>query len=372
MASGVNFLRPQQVLSETRVIKGVSVVTMGEAEGHGVHLDEDFLDAVTRLGQAADVTGVKSRFGHPNMCNEALGTYIGRFHNFRRDGSQVRADLFISDTADSSPKGKLGTYVLEMAEKESDAFGTSIVFKPGRRYRRDEDGVKVYAPGSELDEGELSAGSEVEYSSIGDVEFVECFKLRATDVVDEAAANEGLFGNDIYADGELAAVVTEMLDTNPRILELARNHPEVVTEFMNRYEVNRATPRTTKETQMSEQASGEAPQPNTPAPEASAPEPATPETPETQPELNAQDGNDELSEYRRSVTEFGVEATETAWNEGTGYAGAQAIALNALREENEALAKKLSAKDNKSEGAEPTALGEGTGKPGTIFKGHRK
>ena len=109
---------------EQGVIEGFSVNTKGEAKGHGVHLDDDFLDAVVEFGNSKR-QGVKMRFGHPNMCSTALGTFLGRAKNFRRVGDIVKADAFMSNTAKETPGGDLYSYVFDIAENEPDMFGTS-------------------------------------------------------------------------------------------------------------------------------------------------------------------------------------------------------------------------------------------------------
>ena len=84
------------------IIKNASVVTAGEAEGHGIYLDQNFVEDVVRLGNEYK-QGLKSRFGHPTLSNEALGTYLGRFKNFRVNGNKAVADLYLDDVAKKSP-----------------------------------------------------------------------------------------------------------------------------------------------------------------------------------------------------------------------------------------------------------------------------
>ena len=230
MSSGYLQSAPTGGVDEEKgIIEGISVCTVGEAKGHGVNLDSEFIQRVTELG-AAKRNGLKARFGHPNMCSTALGTFIGRFKNFRQVDGQVKADLFLSNEAKSTPHGDLYTYVLGMAKNEPDMFGTSIVFTPGELYRRDKDGEKV--PVS----GEL-AGSE------DDPVFVECSELHACDTVDEPAANDGLFSR--FSNETIAGQMTEFLDLNPSVWEAILENPSILEvlskygnkfdEFINRY-----------------------------------------------------------------------------------------------------------------------------------------
>lgn len=114
LSTGYLKSKPEGAVDRERgIIPGALVVTEGEAKGHGVFLEAEFVDEVIRQGNEAKA-GLKARFGHPNMCSTALGTFLGRWKNFRRDtitrddGSQAvaaRADLFLSQSAKDTPHG---------------------------------------------------------------------------------------------------------------------------------------------------------------------------------------------------------------------------------------------------------------------------
>jgi hypothetical protein len=219
--------------NEKGIIEGVSVCTVGEAKGHGVNLDREFVQRISELGSAKRA-GLKARFGHPNMCSTALGTFIGRFKNFRQVEDQVKADLFLSNEAKSTPHGDLYSYVLGMATNEPDMFGISIVFTPGATYRRD------------LDTGEKVVMSEYETEpdrNLSEEIYVECAELHACDTVDDPAANEGLFSR--FSQETIAGQITEFLDLNPQVWSAIETNPSIidalarygdkVDEFVNRY-----------------------------------------------------------------------------------------------------------------------------------------
>ena len=214
---------PERVDRENGVIYGVAIVTEGEAKGHRVNLDSEFVANTVRMGNEKQ-QGLKARFGHPTMSSTALGTFIGRFKSFRTDGAIARADLLLSDTAKETPQGDLYDYVLSMAEEEPDMFGTSIVFKPGKAYRREQDGSKTY----------------VEDRTSGETKtFIEIESLQGADVVDEPAANaSGLFS--AWNETTIAGQVSEFLDTHPDVLAVVERHPEVIEQFMAQYEAYRA------------------------------------------------------------------------------------------------------------------------------------
>lgn len=201
---------------EKGIIYNVAVVTEGEAKGHGFNVDNDFLHRTAELGNSAR-NGIRMRFGHPTMCSTALGTFMGRAKNFRVDGKSTRADAFLSKEAKEAPGGNLYDYVLGMAENEPDAFGLSIVFKPGKKYKRDKDGEKEY--------GSISPDDKV---------FIENESMTFVDFVDTPAANEdGLFS--AFNNETMAGQVSEFLDTHPQVWEVLDSRPDILKEFLGRY-----------------------------------------------------------------------------------------------------------------------------------------
>jgi hypothetical protein len=186
LRAGVSRAAPAGVDRKTGTIHGYSVITKGEAKGHGMAIDDTTLDQVVKLGNASKV-GMKSRFGHPAMSSDALGTFLGRTTNFRRDGDRVRADLTFDESATRTPQhGDLAAYVMGLAESDPDAFASSIVFR-GAVEEPDEDADADALPVARLE------------------------KLLAVDVVDEGAANEGMFG--YSGQVELSAAATLALDS---------------------------------------------------------------------------------------------------------------------------------------------------------------
>jgi hypothetical protein len=195
---------------ELGIIHGVTIAQIGPAKGHGGFIDRTFLLQIVD-NAAAKTAGIKARFGHPNMCSQALGTYLGRFKNYSYLGDKVNADLYLDDTARSTPGGDLFTYILDMAEKNPDMFGASIVFEIA-----DSVFIKENLDGKEV---------EKEYFRLKD--------LRATDIVDEPAATDGLFSANTFP-----AIATQFLDENPEILELIFSKPDSINEFLSNYITN--------------------------------------------------------------------------------------------------------------------------------------
>ena len=201
----------------TGTIKGVTIVQQG-LNKNGYVINEQFIKDVVKLGNESTM-GVKSRFGHPNLCDDALGTFLGRYTNFTYElmpeksmgnpkGQMlcVKADLKLDAAAKLSPKGDLYSYVLKMAADNSDMFGNSIAFK---------------------------VADEVETETIGEDEYdaPTITSLLASDLVDSPAATNSLFNSDT----DFAALATEFLDENPQMIELLKSKPEVVESFMSKY-----------------------------------------------------------------------------------------------------------------------------------------
>jgi hypothetical protein len=213
---------------ETGTIKGVAIARVGEAKGHGVFLDQEFINEIVRLGNAkqnakGEPSGIKVRFGHPNMCSTALGTFLGRAKNFYVEGEFARADLFLSRSAKDAPGGDLYNYVLQLAKTNPDMFGMSIVFEPGQSIKIGEDGIKI-------------PETDPEFDSIDGNVFTSINKLLAADVVDDpAATDEGIFSAK-FGNESFAGMVTEFLDLHPHIYKIVHDNPSVMQEFMARYD----------------------------------------------------------------------------------------------------------------------------------------
>ncbi len=197
---------------DSAVINGFAVVTKGVTKDSRGEFDDISLNSVVELGNKVK-TGVKSRFGHPNMSSTALGTFLGRVRNFRRDGDIVRADLHIDKTAFETPDGDLAGYVLNLAESDPEMFGASMVI-----YWDEEKREGLDANGNELPP------------------FIRVTNLFSVDVVDDPAANNGLFGMPFFSESvRPSAEMTAFLD---KFL----NNPDAVEKtigFLNRYRLNK-------------------------------------------------------------------------------------------------------------------------------------
>jgi hypothetical protein len=120
-------------------LTNVAICTTGEARGHGVWADEAFLRELVRQGNAAP-HGVKARYGHPPLGQDAIGTELGRFRRWRLVHRaalstewgypvwQAVADLEFVRTPEN--EGAIG-HVVALATADPALIGASVEFLPG-------------------------------------------------------------------------------------------------------------------------------------------------------------------------------------------------------------------------------------------------
>ncbi len=231
-AGSTNEPRFEKIDTEKEVLHGVQITLEGEAKGHGVWLDRAFCEAVAEAGNNMGDAGVKVRFGHPAMCSDALGTYLGRAKNFRvvdltrketgEKAAGVLADVYIAPESHSAPSGDLGKWILEAAENSPDTFGQSIVFTYADLKSTNADGDPILRSEFEHDRDFFEAcGENKVYAVLG--------KLHGTDFTDTPAATDGVFSSN-----DLAAEAEEMLAEHPEIFDAIQQKPGKVIEFLDR------------------------------------------------------------------------------------------------------------------------------------------
>lgn len=134
------------------VIEGVSIISIGEAKGHGLYVDEQTLMEVKACAESYK-GGVKVNLDH----GAGIKDIVGFVNNFRIVGSQLLGDLNLLQT---SP---MRDYVLEISSKLPDTFGISIAFSGPIR-------------------------------EVNGMDFASCTELYSADLVQTPAANAtGLF-----------------------------------------------------------------------------------------------------------------------------------------------------------------------------------
>lgn len=196
-----------------RTIYGASLMQLGRInDSRPWKVDELTLEQALSLMQRGGEAGTKGRFTHPNMSNDGLGNFLGRWVNPRIDNDRLRADLVLSERAFSGPRGDMGTYLLDMAESEADMLGVSLATRMNREAM------------------EASADAD-------GIEPIRLTAVHAADIVDQPAATRGGFFSTGGLD-ELPEHATRALD---HYFENAT--PDVIrtraTNFLDRYLSNR-------------------------------------------------------------------------------------------------------------------------------------
>jgi uncharacterized phage infection (PIP) family protein YhgE len=196
--------------ADNATISGVSVITVGEARGHGMQVDAQTLAEVKAAAETY-AGGLKVKTDHFSGFNQIVGT----LKNFKITGDQLRADLFLLKNHDATAR------ILEMAELMPDTFGLSISF----------------------------TGEHEE--SDNDIVFARCTEIYSADLVDAPAANPtGLFSAKVdsakkvmdekqIADAiaaALAPVIEDMAAMQAKLAKLEETTPEDEEKVMEEHD----------------------------------------------------------------------------------------------------------------------------------------
>ena len=188
---------------EKAVISGVILAEEGIFKDRRGEFDRQAIRKIVKLGNERS-GGLKARWTHPNLSSDGLGRFLGRHKNLRSDtvlreagkdasGKQLmkevlvaRADLHLDKTALEEPVGggkPLGTYLMDLAESDSDAMGLSLVLKTEQTLRTDSKGraLKDEKTGEELPPLWMPT------------------ELHAADAVDDGDATHSFLSADILA-----------------------------------------------------------------------------------------------------------------------------------------------------------------------------
>jgi hypothetical protein len=211
------------------LIRGYAVITRGEALGHGLWIDHQFLSDVTdQINTSPE--GHKSRFTHPGLSGDGLAKFLGRTKNAAIDGDTVRADLHFSKSAHHTPDGDLAGYLLDRAEEDPASFGASIVYEP--------DVAEEDAFVAEFGADQFVSPDPL---NIGNLPHARLSSLRAVDAVDDPAANpNGFFHRQDIASEAEALVAYSLGLSHDKPIETqfgidADRVQSFITRFLNRH-----------------------------------------------------------------------------------------------------------------------------------------
>lgn len=185
----VGKLRGGVVDRDSRRIVGASVITRGEALGHGMWVDDVALLQVLSAGEQRAHDGVPMRWTHPGICNDGMGTQVGRAVNFRLapDGESVLCDVHFYKKV-SRRRSEYIEEIMNLAEEDPEVLGLSIVFD------MDVDAVENFMKEHEGEDGKFKSPDR---DNDANLPHVRLAKLYWIDFVNEPAANpRGLFARD--------------------------------------------------------------------------------------------------------------------------------------------------------------------------------
>lgn len=313
------------------MLADVSVITRGEALGHGFWIDSVFLSQISEHMTAATL-GVKSRFTHPGLSADGLSKTLGLVFGGKVSGDQVLTDLHFYQSAHNTPDGDLAGYVTQRAKEDPIHFGTSIVFlsdfQAEKEFLLANGGVVViHDDGWETWES-IEGFTSPDPLNVDNLPHCRLSELLAVDVVDDPAANpNGLFHRDlstISAAQEYLDYAIGLSDKKPTGMAFDID-PERARLFFQRYAAERGVQLPQKGSQMAKllkkgklsAPAGATPDPNEPTATQAAAEPGAVTCPDCgavfMPDPVKPDGQEPMppgeyaAQHQKYVEAFGAE-----------------------------------------------------------------
>jgi hypothetical protein len=214
-----------QIDLQAGIISNVSVITVGEAKGHGMLIDAQTLMEVKSAAETYG-GGLKVKTDHYSGFNEIVGV----LKDFRIDGDQLRADLHLLKNHEATPR------ILEMAELMPDTFGLSISFSG----QHDEsDGGTVFARCSEIYSADLvdapaanptglfSAKVDSMKKAMDEKQFAEALAAALSPITEKMNAFEAFMAD---ATTKLAALEVKPEDKMAVEVEISEDDSSAVSE----------------------------------------------------------------------------------------------------------------------------------------------
>lgn len=169
-------------------LQDVSILTIGEAKGHGVMVDEQTIADFMKLSLGKSIPAYLTHEGAQDPQTgkplDRLGKEIGMFSGFYRDGNRVRAKNFTFLEAFKSQEPKTYATLLEMAKNFAENLGISPVMRNFRSWV--------------TKDGEVRAdGDKVPATALNKLPSLRLRDLLSCDFVQKPAANLGLFNTQV-------------------------------------------------------------------------------------------------------------------------------------------------------------------------------
>lgn len=327
------------------VIRNMAVITRGEALGHDVWCDSEFLASIVEASEDNNL-GVKSHLTHGDMSADGIAKGLGRTNSLFMDGDIVRGDLHFFRSAHKSPEGNLADFIMTRTAEDYKSLGASITFK----YDRDAETEFAIEHGATVDDFgnvDYSKFQSPDSQNTKNLPHARLAVFRGVDIVDDPAANpSGMFSRDTkFSEAEkLLSYVLGESSERPELTTFDVD-PDRVASFFTRYLSNRglimAKDKPTSEAAENQNLS-EAPQEENVS--KSQPEEKPAETPTEQSEAPKTETPSQeystRSEVKRYIAAFGEQGASW-YADGLTYAEGQEKLLGIQRQEIEQLQRKL-------------------------------
>lgn len=197
---------------EDRTIDNVILAKVGEARGHGVEIEQSFIEDMNRYVRNKMTDRVQCNYGHQW---DSLGFQLGAFSNLRVKDNAFVGKLKVYKAADKSPEmSGVAEWFFDLAEEDPKAVMCSIKFVPKHYYQYDEKGQVVIIRYS------WWSGPEKVFEN--KPAYVAFKRLMSCDIVDEGALTESLFS----ANDDGAARMLQQIVNAPGFKDFMRDNHE--------------------------------------------------------------------------------------------------------------------------------------------------
>lgn len=202
-----------QIDADKGVLRDVSLMTEGEALGHGCWCDTKTLQSVFALAQKSPVKAYLTHgsFFEPDRLGDEIGLYSGLYI----DGTQLKAKQFTFFKSFREGEPKKYSALMELAQADASLFGVSLSFSGNL--------VWVLADGSEVP----AEDDDMPDGAVRDMPSVRVTRVYSADMVSDPAANpNGLFDARLQAAAKLLGIPLPSLKTAVSPSPLAKTEPE--------------------------------------------------------------------------------------------------------------------------------------------------
>ncbi len=207
----------------------VSILTKGEAQGHGMIVDEKTIEQFMQLSLGKTIPAYLTHAGaidENGRPADRLGKEIGMFSGFYRDGDKVRARNFQFLEAFKTAESKTHATLVEMAKSFADKLGISPVLRH----------VKAWATAAgdvAFDGKSIPAGALNAFPSMRLRELLSC------DFVQKPAANVGLFEAKIDGNPSTETIMTAdsilLSKHNEEVSVLSTQHKDAIAALETKH-----------------------------------------------------------------------------------------------------------------------------------------